>query len=188
MSPLTLILLALSLSVDTFAAALTKGATAKRLKKSHKRRIAAIFTACAVTAPALGYTIGYFVSEFIEKIDHWIAFLLLTAVGTHMAYNGLFSKEEKANTNLTNTKLFLTGVATNIDAVAVGIGLAFINDINILTVCITIGLATVAATYLGLSLGKRTSKIMNLGHRAEIIGGAILIALGTKILLQHLYF
>ncbi|RYG61867.1 MAG: manganese efflux pump, partial [Alphaproteobacteria bacterium] len=180
---LTILLLALSLSVDTFAAALTQGAAAKRLKRQHKRRIAAIFTACAILAPALGYTIGSLMSGFIDKIDHWIAFTLLAAVGAHMAYNGLFHKQEEAKFTITNTQLFLTGVATNIDAVAVGIGLAFV-DVSILTVCIFVGLSTIAATYLGLSLGKRTGKL--LGQRAEVLGGAVLIILGTKILLQHL--
>lgn len=182
MSILTLILLALSLSVDTFAAALTQGAAAKKLKRHHKRRIAAIFTACAVVAPAIGYSVGFLLAEVVNKVDHWIAFILLTAVGAHMAYNGVFHKDEKTNTNLTNTKLFLTGVATNIDAVAVGVGLAFL-EVNILTVCLAVGLTTVAATYIGLTLGKRTGKL--LGPRAEVLGGLILIALGIKILAQH---
>ncbi len=182
MSLITLILLALSLSVDTFAVALTQGSTANKLKRNHKRRIAAIFATCAVVAPALGYSVGFLLSEFIDKIDHWIAFTLLAAVGAHMAYNGLFNKEETKSFNITNTQLFLTGVATNIDAVAVGIGLAFV-EANIITVCIAVGLATVAATYLGLTLGKRTGKL--LGQRAEVLGGLILIGVGTKILLQH---
>lgn len=180
----TIFILAMGLSVDTFATALTKGATTKRLKRQEKRRIAAIFTACAILAPALGWSVGTLVADLITHIDHWIAFILLAGVGTHMVYNGLTPDKNHATTpNLQTTRILIAAVATNIDAVAIGIGLAF-TDINILLVCVTVAIVTVIAVYLGLHLGKRTGKL--LGHRAEVAGGLVLIAIGVKILLQHL--
>jgi manganese efflux pump family protein len=180
----TLLLLALGLSVDTFAAALTKGATTKRLKRKEKRRVAAIFTACAVVAPALGWAFGSVVADHIRSVDHWIAFALLAGVGAHMVYNGLKPDDAQAPSPQARTmQLFLAAIATNIDAVAVGIGLAF-TDVNILMVSIAVALVTVIAVYLGMHLGKRTGKL--LGHKAEILGGLVLIALGLKILLGHL--
>lgn len=181
---LTLVMLAIGLSVDTFAAALSKGASMKKaLKKKQKRDIALIFTVCAVTAPALGYSIGYLLSGLVEAFDHWIAFLLLTGVGLHMAYNGLQPQATGSIPSLSQTRVFLMAVATNIDAVAVGIGIAF-TSLNILWVCIATALGTLAAVYLGITLGKRGGKL--LGPRAEVVGGLILVLIGLKTLLTHL--
>ncbi len=180
----TLIMLAVGLSVDTFAAALSKGASLKKaLKKKQKRDIAIIFTACAVAAPALGYSIGFLLSGLVEAFDHWIAFLLLSGVGLHMAYNGLQPQQHGSTPALNQTRVFLMAIATNIDAVAVGIGIAF-TELNILWVCLATALGTLAAVYLGITLGKRGGKL--LGPKAEIIGGLILVLIGLKTLLTHL--
>ncbi|TKW61217.1 MAG: manganese efflux pump [Blastochloris viridis] len=181
----TLVMLAIGLSVDTFAAAVSKGASLKKaLKKKQKREIAIIFTACAVAAPALGYSIGFLLSELVEAFDHWIAFFLLSGVGLHMAYNGFQPQPTSSSPALNQTKVFLMAIATNIDAVAVGIGIAF-TELNIVWVCIATALGTLAAVYLGITLGKRGGKL--LGPKAEIIGGLILVLIGFKTLLSHLF-
>ncbi|PZP39034.1 MAG: hypothetical protein DI585_05475 [Pseudomonas fluorescens] len=124
------------------------------------------------------------VAEYIRNVDHWIAFVLLAGVGANMVRNGLQTTEEHIGKNLSATTILITAIATNIDAVAIGIGLAFVENINILQVCLAVALGTLAAVYLGLHFGKRTGKM--LGQRAEIIGGAVLILLGFKVLLSHL--
>jgi manganese efflux pump family protein len=181
----TLVMLAVGLSVDTFAAAVSKGASLKKaLKKKQKREIAIIFTACAIAAPALGYSIGFLLSGMVEAFDHWIAFLLLSGVGLHMAYNGLQPHTQASTPALNQTRVFLMAIATNIDAVAVGIGIAF-TSLNILWVCLATALGTLAAVYLGITVGKRGGKL--LGPKAEIIGGLILVLIGLKTLISHLY-
>jgi putative Mn2+ efflux pump MntP len=185
MNPIALLLLAFAMSTDAFAAAIGKGASLKNPRFPEALRIGLIFGLVETITPLIGWVIGKSASSYVEAWDHWIAFSLLLALGLHMIYEGLKPDEpgvEKPNTQ-SFFKLCLTAVGTSIDAMAVGVGLAFI-DVNIWLAAALIGLATTVMVTLGVMLGRVVGSV--LGHRAEIFGGLTLIAVGGWILSSHL--
>ncbi len=129
--------------------------------------------------------IGQAAAKYVENWDHWIAFALLLALGVHMIYNGL--KHEEAEQEKPNQHSFFilatTAVATSIDALAVGVGLAFVN-VNVLVAASAIGVATTVMVTIGMMLGRVLGTVV--GKRAEIIGGVVLMAVGSTILYEHL--
>ena len=185
MNPIALLLLAFAMSTDAFAAAIGKGASLKNPRFPEALRIGLIFGLVETITPLIGWVIGKSASSYVEAWDHWIAFSLLLALGFHMIYEGLKPDEtdvEKPNTR-SLFKLCLTAVGTSIDAMAVGVALAFI-DVNIWLAAALIGLATTVMVTLGVMLGRVVGSV--LGHRAEIFGGLTLIAVGGWILSSHL--
>ncbi|MCR9179167.1 MAG: manganese efflux pump MntP family protein [Erythrobacteraceae bacterium] len=173
------LLLALALAMDAFVVALTQGARF-RLGVAGALAIALTFGLFQAIMPLIGWGIGALAFEYIEAVDHWIAFALLTVLGVRML--GGHVGEDEASRALTGTALLVAGVATSIDALAAGITLPTL-DVHPLTAAALIGLVTFALSLAGVALGRRAGDHM--GAWAERAGGVILIGLGCKILAEH---
>ena len=146
--------------------------------------MALIFGLCQGAFPLAGALIGDVAREFIEAVDHWVAFGLLAFIGGKM----IFSNNERSSLITHHSSLityFLLGVATSIDAFAVGIGLGLQETlVNVLWIVLTIGVVTMLVSLLGVYLGKRNIPVPE--KTANIIAGLVLVALGVKILFEHL--
>ena len=185
MNPIALILLAFAMSTDAFAAAIGKGATLKSPRFSEALRMGLIFGLIETITPLLGWLIGKSAPSYVDAWAHWIAFSLLIALGLHMIYEGLkpHAQEIEKSSRHSLLKVSLTAIGTSIDAMAVGVGLAFVN-VNIWLAAILIGLATTLMVTLGVMIGRTVGSI--LGQKAEIFGGLTLIAVGVWILSSHI--
>ncbi|WP_045738430.1 manganese efflux pump MntP [Xanthomonas sp. MUS 060] len=188
MSFLSILLLGIAMSTDAFAAAVGKGAAMQRPCWRDALRAGLIFGCIEALTPALGWLLGQAASKYVTAFDHWIAFGLLCALGLHMIVAGL-RKQTQSAVDPTPKRhgfwnLAVTGFATSIDAMAVGVGLAFLN-VNIIEVAAVIGLCTLTMVTLGIMLGRVLGTLA--GKRAEIIGGVLLIAIGCTILYEHLH-
>ena len=185
MNPIALLLLALAMSTDAFAAAIGKGASLNKPRLTEALRIGLIFGSIEAITPLIGWLIGKSASLYVEAWGHWIAFALLGALGLHMIHEGLKPGNEEAvkPSRQSFFKVALTAVGTSIDAMAVGVGLAFV-DVNIWLAAGLIGLATTVMVTLGVMLGRVVGSV--LGHRAEIFGGLVLIGVGAWIVTGHL--
>lgn len=185
MNPIALLLLALSMSTDAFSVAIGKGAALSNPRFSEALRMGLIFGVIEAITPIIGWFIGQSAAPYVEAWDHWIAFTILVSLGVHMLYEGLKPEEQKAAAPTRHSffKLAVTAFGTSIDAMAIGISLAFV-DVNILLAAGLIGLATTIMVTLGVMLGKAVGTL--LGHKTEIVGGLTLIAIGVWILSNHL--
>ena len=180
-------LLALAMSTDAFAAAIGKGLALHKPGWSEALRTGAIFGVIEAITPVVGWLLGLAAGPFVSAWDHWIAFVLLGALGLRMIRNGLVPADEAAvgdkPTRHSFWLLAATGFATSIDAMAVGVSLAFL-DVDIVPVAAAIGLATLVMVTAGVLLGRVLGVIA--GRRAEILGGVVLIGIGGAILHEHL--
>lgn len=179
----TIILIAVGLSMDTFAISITNGFTIKELGISKILTISLYLTVFQAIMPVIGWLTGVGLKNYIMETDHWVAFGLLTIIGLKMIYEGTKKKKEKKERELRILTLIGQSIATSIDALVVGISFAFINT-AILTPILIIGLTTFIFSMTGLYLGKLYS--YKVDKRLELIGGLILIGIGTKILIEHL--
>lgn len=187
MSFIAIILLALAMSTDAFAAAVGKGTSLQNPRWSEALRTGLIFGVIETLTPIVGWLLGYAAADFVEGWDHWIAFTLLAILGARMVWSALKKQpevpEEKPQRH-SFWVLAVTGFATSIDAMAVGVGLAFIN-VNIWPIALSIGFATFAMVTLGVMVGRVLGQFA--GRWAEAIGGLVLIGIGATILYEHLY-
>lgn len=184
MSPISISVLAISMSMDAFAASIGRGAGhGERIKFTHALRTGAVFGTIEAITPLIGWGIGVAASGFVQAIDHWIAFFLLGCVGAHMIYAGLRKETEVKKANGTLAALLVTAVGTSLDAMAVGVSLAMLN-VNIIVVAIAVGLATFIFSAGGTLLGRLVGA--RLGQFAEIAAGTALFGIGLKILIEHL--
>lgn len=186
MTVLSTLVIAFAMSTDAFAAAVSKGASLTRPRFSEALRTGAIFGFIEAMTPLIGWALGSVAAPYVEAWDHWIAFTLLGALGLHMIYNGCKRASNDAGSQKTRHSFWLlaaTGFATSIDAMAVGVTLAFI-DHNILVTAIAIGAATLLMVTLGVMVGRVLGAVI--GRRAEILGGIALISIGSLILYEHL--
>jgi putative Mn2+ efflux pump MntP len=176
------------MSTDAFAAAIGKGSSLHKPHFFEALRTGLIFGVIEGTTPLIGWGIGQVATQFVESWDHWIAFTLLLALGLHMIHNGIKHDDEDQEQAVKPSQhsffiLAITAFATSIDALAVGVGLAFV-DVNIWVAALAIGLATTTMVTIGMLLGRVLGSVV--GKRAEIIGGIVLILVGTTILYEHL--
>lgn len=182
-------MLSLSLCVDSLVVSTT---TAFHSKISFRRGalMAAVFGLCQGAFPLAGALIGDVARAFIEAVDHWVAFGLLAIVGGKMVVEGIRNEEEENAAKYKQLNVgtfFLLGVATSIDGLAVGIGLGLDNPLKtVLWVVTLVGAVTFMVSMLGIYLGKRNIPVPE--RTANIIAGVVLIGLGAKILIEHLYF
>jgi len=185
MDPLTLVLIAVGLSMDAFAVSITSGIAMKRLHVGHALRIAFFFGAFQMLMPILGWLAGISLRDLIMTWDHWIAFILLAWIGGKMVYEATKgdSCERASSEPLALQVLLVLSIATSIDALAVGLSLSFL-DVSIAGPALVIGLITFVISFLGVVLGDRLGCLM--GKRMEIAGGVILVGIGLKILVEHL--
>jgi putative Mn2+ efflux pump MntP len=174
------------MSTDAFAAAVGKGTSLHRPRWSEALRTGAIFGVIETLTPLAGWALGLAAAGYVKAWDHWIAFVLLGVLGLRMLVGALrqpdASVEEKPSRH-GFWLLAVTGLATSIDAMAVGVGLAFL-DVDIVPVAAAIGLATFAMVTVGVMVGRLLGHIA--GRWAEAVGGLLLIGIGSVILVEHL--
>ncbi len=183
MSFIELFLIAISLSMDAFAVAVGKGLSMQRIKLKDAVIIGVWFGCFQGLMPVIGYLLGVQFQEKITAIDHWIAFVLLLLIGANMIRGALSKEEDKNNASLGFKSMFILAVATSIDALAIGVTFAFL-QVHIVPAVMTIGITTFILSLVGVKVGNLFG--IRYKAKAEFAGGAILILLGTKILLEHL--
>ncbi len=181
----SIIIIAIGLSMDSFAVSVINGLTIKELNAKRILLISFSLAFFQALMPLIGWFAGIGIEKHIKEYDHWIAFLLLTFIGVKMIYEGLKKNDAEKDTELKILTLIGQSFATSIDAFAVGISFAFLN-LSIITPVLIIGLITFVVSIIGLQLGKCFGK--KIGKSVEIFGGMVLIGIGLKILIEHLYF
>ena len=185
MEYITIVFIAIGLSMDSFAVSITNGLTIKNLQFGKAVEIAFYLGFVQAVMPLIGWLLGFGFKNIIESVDHWIAFSLLSIIGIKMIYDSFKVKEKELINDLSKTALIGMGVATSIDALAVGITLGIISS-KILVSSVIIGLITFFFSMVGLRLGKFFKE--GYSRIVEIFGGIILIIIGIKILVEHLFY
>ncbi len=180
----TILMIAVALAMDAFAVSITNGLAMCTLRIRYALLIALFFGSFQAVMPLLGWLAGLTLKNLIVSIDHWIAFALLSFIGGKMIYESAILKKEEAKLASIPT-LFVLAIATSIDAFAVGITFVFLN-VTIVMPILVIGTVTFIISLSGVILGCRAGK--NMSGKAEIAGGIILVAIGLKILIEHLFF
>ena len=182
---LSLLALAAALAMDAFAVAIVTGLTLKPMTRRHVFRLAFHFGLFQALMPTIGWAAGTAVHKYISAFDHWVAFALLASVGGKMVWGAFHGEDDgKAPDDPTSGwSLVVLSVATSIDALAVGLSLAMIGS-TIVIPAVVIGLVAAAFTATGMVLGRRIGSLW--GKRVEVVGGLILIAIGVKIVMEHL--
>jgi putative Mn2+ efflux pump MntP len=180
----SILIVALGLSADCFAVALSSSIATKRFSLTRFFRFPLAFGIFQALMVVLGWLAGSAIIDYISAYDHWVAFGLLVFIGGRMIWESFHEKaDEKAKNYDGWFTLFALSIATSIDALAVGLSFAFL-EVNIVTAGVTIGVTALVITIIGQIIGNRVGVLV--GKRAEIIGGLILICIGIKILLEHL--
>ncbi|MGZ5236004.1 MAG: manganese efflux pump MntP [Caldimonas sp.] len=186
MNLVSVVLLALAMSTDAFAAAVAKGAALHRPHWREALRTGLIFGTIEALTPLVGWGLGLAAAKYVRAWDHWIAFGLLGVLGIRMIAAGLGPADPDAPERPQQHGfwvLAVTGLATSLDALAVGVGLAFL-DVDIVPIAAAIGLATFLMVTIGVMVGRVLGALA--GKRAEIFGGVVLIGVGCAILYEHL--
>jgi manganese efflux pump family protein len=183
---LSLFFIAIGLSADCFAVALSGSIAMKVITRFQMLRASLSFGLFQALMLVLGWLAGQTLIDLIGSFDHWLAFALLAFIGGKMVWESVRKEDEEKEKKPDFTKglLLLTlSIATSIDSLAVGLSFAFL-EVNIAWASLTIGLTTFLITIIGLLLGRKVGKII--GERAELIGGLILFGIGLRILITHL--
>lgn len=180
-----LFLIGIGLSMDAFAVALCKGLGMERINKRDALLLALFFGGFQALMPLMGYLLGSRFASYIERWDHWIAFVLLAFIGSSMIRESREQEEEEIEHggSIRYRELFTLAVATSIDALAVGVSFAFLG-VHIAPAVTLIGCTTFVLTLVGVWVGNLFGSRYK--SRAELTGGIILILIGVKILLEHL--
>ena len=178
-----LFLIGIGLSMDAFAVAICKGLGMERINKRDALLLALCFGGFQALMPTLGFLLGYRFESFITSIDHWIAFILLALIGGNMIREALGKDEEHENDDFSFKAMLPLAVATSIDALAVGISFAFLG-VDIVQAALLIGATTFVLSGVGIFVGNIFGSKYK--SKAEFLGGAVLILIGLKILLEHL--
>ena len=183
MSLLELFIIAVGLSMDAFAVSICKGLAMRRADCRSMAAVGLWFGGFQALMPVIGYLVGVQFKEAITAVDHWIAFGLLAVIGGNMIREALSGGEESEDASLAPKAMVLLALATSIDALAVGVGFAFL-DVNITAAAGFIG----AVTFLLSAAGVKVGSVFGAKYksRAELTGGIILVLMGVKILLEHL--
>lgn len=180
-----ILLLAVGVSMDAFAVSIGKGLTAKRVTWREALTVGLWFGGFQALMPVIGYYLGISFADLVTKVDHWIAFGLLVLIGGNMIREALQKDDDKpADASFGFRTMLMLAIATSIDALALGISFAFLGT-NLWQAILIIGLTTFAFSVVGLLIGKKVGSRFHTG--AEILGGVILIAIGVKILIEHLF-
>ena len=182
-----LLLLALGVSMDAFAVSICKGLAMKKAGLKEGLTCGVWFGGFQALMPLIGFFLGTLFADAIEAVDHWVAFVLLGLIGFNMLKEA-FSKDcdccEGHDADLSVKTMFVMAVATSIDALAVGISLAMAGNVNIFAAVVLIGAFTCGMSAVGVKIGNVFGSRFE--KKAQAAGGFILVALGVKILLEHL--
>lgn len=180
-----IILISIGLAMDAFAVSITSGTIMQKMHLRHVLRIALFFGAFQAIMPILGWLGGTLFSDAIKEFDHWIAFALLAFIGGKMIKEAFDDDNDERFDPLNVYILFTLAIATSIDALAVGITFSVLS-VTIWSAAAIIGAITFLISFAGVYIGKRLGDAM--GSKMEIIGGIILIGIGLKIVIEHLFF
>ncbi|OGP12749.1 MAG: manganese efflux pump MntP [Deltaproteobacteria bacterium GWA2_50_8] len=184
MNIITIIIIAIGLSMDAFAVSISEGFAIKRPPVKSALLLALFLGFFQAMMPIMGWLAGVSLKNYITSIDHWVAFTLLFLIGLKMLYEGFYGPSaKKKDVSLRLSTLLVLAIATSIDALAIGITFSFLN-ISILSPILVIGAVTFIISLVGFFLGKKFGRF--LGNKAKILGGILLIIIGTKILVDHL--
>lgn len=185
MSLLELFIIAVGLSMDAFAVSICKGLSMHRMSWKGAWTVGLYFGGFQAGMPLLGYLLGSQFQDAITNIDHWIAFILLSVIGINMIRESLNKEEESCDASLDFSHMTVLAVATSIDALAVGVTFAFLK-VSILPAVSFIGLTTFLLSIVGVKAGNLFG--CRFKSKAEFFGGMILVLMGVKILIEHLFF
>ena len=182
-----LLLLAVGVSMDAFAVSICKGLAMQKADAKGMCIVGGWFGGFQALMPAIGFFLGTLFASAIEAVDHWVAFGLLGIIGINMLRDA-FEKDcdccEGVEADLSVKTMFVMAVATSIDALAVGISLAMAGGVNIFAAVTFIGITTFSFSAVGVKIGSIFGSKFE--KKAQLAGGLILVALGAKILLEHL--
>lgn len=179
-------LIGVGLSMDAFAVSVTNGLCCTNLKRAKMLCIAVCFGVFQGLMPTAGFFLGKAFERYIMAADHWIALALLGYIGGKMVFDALTEKPEDKEYRLTAKLLLMQGVATSIDALAVGVSFAALPDVRILPAALLIMGVTFALSLIGTGFGAKIGQ--KLGSHAQLAGGLILIGIGVKIFVEHVFF
>ena len=184
MTLIEIFLIAVSLALDAFAVSVSSGISVPGFGGRQAVKMGLWFGSFQFAMPLVGWLLGTGVSQYIEAVDHWIAFALLAAIGGKMAWEAIRGGEdgEEAPPDLSARRLCLLAIATSIDALAVGVSMAFMR-VDILLSAAVIGVVAFALSVVGGLMGRRLGGLFQ--RRAELVGGLVLIGIGIKILAEH---
>ena len=180
MGLLELFILAVGLSMDAFAVSVCKGLAMKQITFKNAAIVGAWFGGFQALMPLIGYFLGSFFAEMIEKYDHWVAFVLLAIIGGNMIKES-FGKDEKVDSSMDVKSMLLLAIATSIDALAVGVTFAFL-QVQIVPAVSFIGVITFIFSAVGVKIGSLFGTKYK--SKAELFGGIVLVLIGIKILLE----
>lgn len=183
MTLLELLILSAGLAMDASAVAICKGACMRRFSKKEAVLIAVSFGLFQAAMPLIGWALGNRFIHYIRSVDHWIAFVLLAALGGKMIWDAVHEEDELVCEPLMIKELLLFSVATSIDALAAGIAFAVL-EVNIVLSVAVIGGITLVLSLLGAVVGCRFGEKYR--GKAQIVGGVALCAIGLKILIDHM--
>ena len=178
-----LLLIGVGLSMDAFAVSICKGLAMRRVNKKQALVIGLFFGGFQALMPLIGYYLGSLFADMVTRYSHWVAFALLLAIGGNMIKESL-GEEENVSNDMGFKSMLLLAIATSIDALAAGVTLAAV-DTPILFSSAVIGITAFLFSFGGVFIGKKFGGF--LGSKAECIGGIILILIGVKTLVEHLY-
>jgi putative Mn2+ efflux pump MntP len=180
----SIFVIAIGLGMDAFAVAIGAGIALKSRSRAPALRLSSSFGFFQFIMPVIGWSAGLTVSTFIGDYDHWLAFILLAAIGGKMIHDALRDGRELSSPDPTRgIPLLMLSIATSIDALAVGLSFAFLQVAIFYPSCV-IGAVAFAMTWVGMAFGERLGRVF--GKKVEIAGGLILLGIGVKILLEHL--
>jgi putative Mn2+ efflux pump MntP len=184
MDLITIIFIAIGLSMDSFAVSVSNGLSIKNLRFNNALIIAMLLSIFQGLMPVIGWSFGIGVEKYIKEIDHWVAFILLGIIGAKMLYEGVTNNKERQIVVLNLPTIIIQSIATSIDALIIGISFALLGW-SIILPAIIIGITTFLFSMTGMRIGKEIGP--KFGKSAAIIGGITLIGIGTKILIEHLF-
>ena len=183
MGMIELLLIALGLSMDAFAVSVGKGLSVQKIRPRHSLSVGVWFGGFQALMPLIGYFLGVSFASLVESFDHWIAFVLLGIIGFNMIREAMSNDEcEATHSDFSARSMLMMAVATSIDALAVGVSFAFLH-IDIWSAAAIIGVTTFILSIVGLRIGNIFG--CRYKSKAEFAGGAILMIMGVKIVVEH---
>ena len=186
MDIVTLLFIAVGLAMDAFSVAITDGITIKKIRFSNALKIALFFGVFQFGMLYLGNILGSALASYIKAVDHWIAFVLLLFIGGKMFFDAIKGGEDDTHENPLSFKtLTVLAIATSIDALAVGVSVGSMTE-SIFFAASVVGIVAFLFSFIGVYIGNKCGDLF--GNKAEIIGGIVLMGIGVKILIEHLFF
>jgi len=182
MDLVTVVLIAIGLAMDAFAVSIAKGISVQRNRRMAAFLLASLFGGFQALMPLIGWLAGLGLRDLIMAVDHWVAFALLGFIGAKMIYDSTRSESDKEE-DLTMSVALVLAIATSIDALMVGLSLAFL-ETPILVPILVIGAVTFSLSYLGFAFGSKVGIIF--GRKVKALGGVVLILIGIRVLMEHM--